>query len=337
MTTPDRPAARVPEARVVRPAPWRRPLALGLVWLPVVLLAVLGSVWLPRLPDVTASHWSGSGAADGFTASVPFWAWTTAVAAAIAAVATIVAYARRVLPFVAVWCVVGGAFVTALAALLWTASAAATLRAPGPEQALLGAGGVAALFVPFAWAGLAFLAHGRPAVVRPEPASIEPLPLADTERAAWSTTLTSRMFLYLAAGVGVLGGLMTFSAANGNPETRGIFVPLAVLFVGVAFMLLVLARVRVSVDGRGLRLTSWLGFPVTRIPLDDVAAARAEQLEPGEWGGWGYRWMPGRTAFVLRRGPALVVDRRDGRQFAVTLDDPATPAALLERLRADVA
>ena len=42
--------------------------------------------------------------------------------------------------------------------------------------------------------------------------------------------------------------------------------------------------------------------------------------------------MPGRSAIVLRRGPALVVGTTADKYFAVTLADPATPAALLGAL-----
>jgi hypothetical protein len=44
--------------------------------------------------------------------------------------------------------------------------------------------------------------------------------------------------------------------------------------------------------------------------------------------------MPGRSALVLRSGPAVVLTLSDGRRFAVTVDDPQTPAALLDAFRA---
>ena len=42
--------------------------------------------------------------------------------------------------------------------------------------------------------------------------------------------------------------------------------------------------------------------------------------------------LPGRSALVLRGGPGMVVDLVDGRRFAVTLDDPAEPVAILNAL-----
>lgn len=49
--------------------------------------------------------------------------------------------------------------------------------------------------------------------------------------------------------------------------------------------------------------------------------------------GWlGYRVAPGRSALVLHAGPGLVIERRNGNLFAVTLTDPETPAGLLTAL-----
>ena len=65
-----------------------------------------------------------------------------------------------------------------------------------------------------------------------------------------------------------------------------------------------------------------------------AATATAEPIHPAAWGGWGYHVLPGRSALVLRAGPGLVLTLRDGRRFAVTVDDPQTPAAPLTALRA---
>ena len=49
----------------------------------------------------------------------------------------------------------------------------------------------------------------------------------------------------------------------------------------------------------------------------------------------GYRIMPGRSALILRKGPGLIVTTTNQKQFAISLDDPETPAALLATLRDD--
>ena len=55
----------------------------------------------------------------------------------------------------------------------------------------------------------------------------------------------------------------------------------------------------------------------------------AAVLEPTQWGGWGYRIMPGRSAIILRRGPGMVITQRNEKQFAISLDRPEEPASIL--------
>jgi hypothetical protein len=73
-----------------------------------------------------------------------------------------------------------------------------------------------------------------------------------------------------------------------------------------------------------------LGWPRYRIPADDVAEATAADVGALQFGGWGYRVLPGAHGLILRSGEALLVRRRsNGRLFAVTVDDAATAAGLL--------
>ncbi len=97
---------------------------------------------------------------------------------------------------------------------------------------------------------------------------------------------------------------------------------------------LALARVRVTVDRRGLTVRPALvPRPRVRVPLDEIAGATARDVDPvSEFGGWGYRVRPRRTGVVLRSGEALVVRRDNGHEFAVTVSDAHTAAALLNTL-----
>lgn len=103
--------------------------------------------------------------------------------------------------------------------------------------------------------------------------------------------------------------------------------------LGVSAVLLLVAALcvfRVTVDERGLRITSGLlGIPLKCIAPAKIAAIEVTTLEPMQWGGWGYRIMPGRSAIILRRGPGLVITQHDERQFAITLDEPEEPASTL--------
>jgi hypothetical protein len=73
-------------------------------------------------------------------------------------------------------------------------------------------------------------------------------------------------------------------------------------------------------------------LPRTHVPLDRMAVATAIDVRPMRWGGWGYRgslrWFR-QAAVVVRGGPGIRVDLRDGRVFVVTVTDAATGAAAL--------
>jgi hypothetical protein len=113
-------------------------------------------------------------------------------------------------------------------------------------------------------------------------------------------------------------------------------VPIAVLIlVGLVF-----AWIRVTVDGRGLRVhCGLLPWPVTRIPLDRVMGCAHIDVQACGWnrGGYGYRGSRAvfrRTAVVLRAGDAIHIDLTDGSEFTVTVNDAAAGARLLSDLAA---
>ena len=65
---------------------------------------------------------------------------------------------------------------------------------------------------------------------------------------------------------------------------------------------------------------SWgpLLWPRADVALTEIAAARVEDINPIDWGGWGYRVTPRGRAYVVRRGPGLVLERHDRPAIAVT-------------------
>ena len=76
----------------------------------------------------------------------------------------------------------------------------------------------------------------------------------------------------------------------------------------------------------------FLGRPRTRVPIHRIATARAIEIRPSDWGGWGYRGnftLMNRAAVVLRAGSGLRLDVYDGKIFAIAIDTPETPAQLL--------
>jgi len=84
------------------------------------------------------------------------------------------------------------------------------------------------------------------------------------------------------------------------------------------------ARVRVTISEHELSIRyGYIGWLCQRVPLERVASARAFELRPLEYGGWGYRGslrLFGRASCVVRGGPALELTMERGRRFSVTLD-----------------
>jgi hypothetical protein len=129
------------------------------------------------------------------------------------------------------------------------------------------------------------------------------------------------------AAVGV--GTVIALSGSGAPTWPGWFVAAVGLAVGVLGWMLSSLEVRLTEE----TFTFAFGpahWPRRVIALTDVGDASAIIVEPMEWGGWGYRWIPWAraSAAVIRRGPGIALILRDGRRFAVTVDDAVTGAKL---------
>lgn len=304
-----------------------RPLLLvALAAVPALVVLTTRLVWSAELPALLPSHWSGLGSPDGYTDRGTAFAvaQSLTVAAAVVAVLAVAALAvvrtraarSRVRATTALALALGGSLSAGWVAVVW-----ATLAAGSNQDAALGAR-VLLVLVGLAWGLPPLLLLPRGADDRPHDEPAPTLDLAAGERVAWHTSLHSVPLL------GALSGAFVVVVAAALLAT-----PVAWAFAAVPLVALgVLGRVRVGVDHRGLRVRGGLGVPLRTVPLREVARADADEVRASEWGGWGYRVGPGRSALVLRSGPGLVVERTDGTRFAVTLDDPGTPAALLNTL-----
>ncbi|WP_432015920.1 DUF1648 domain-containing protein [Streptomyces hydrogenans] len=313
-TAPHTAALRVPfRLRALAALPFA--LAAGTY---VALLAV----WSDRLPDPLATHFSYGGEADGFTGRAAFTAVGAALLLTLGAGWTVLV--RRG----ALW----GAWLTAgLTGTLLVLVVHDNLDAADPADVVSPLSHLAVAAA--AGAVLALAGHALSRLVPPEehegagPAVHPDAPrldlgageLAGWSRATASAPLTALGLLFLAGGaVAVLLGPW----------------PLLLIALAVAVPGLALARIRVSVDRHGLTVRSTLTpRPRVHVPLDDITAADVRPVDAlREFGGWGYRVRAHRSGVVLRSGEALVVRRGNGREFAVTVPDARTAAALLNTL-----
>ncbi|MER6214572.1 MULTISPECIES: DUF1648 domain-containing protein [unclassified Streptomyces] len=299
------------------------------------LLAGMPVAAAGRLPEPVATHWgAGSGGPDG---SMPLWAAVAFPALVWVAVVAGVAFAARRGP-VPGW---GRAALASGGVLLTGAQASivrANLDAPDWRQAGPVPGwGVAVMAAVALLAGVGAAAPWRREAGEGEPAGEGPsMEVPEGERVVWLSGAVNP-WLRLLAGVLALGALgVLLAGVAGLAGAAGAAAGLWVSAGGLACTALVVlgcSSVRVRVTQRGLEVAFGpLGYPVRRWAAEDVESARVEVRTPARVGGWGYR-ISGLGTTVMLRGGACLVVRARGRDFAVSVDDAARGAALLNSLR----
>lgn len=295
----------------------------------VVLAIALGIVAVtvgPTLPDRVATHFGADGTPNGWSSPWVFF-WITAIVAVgavglaasalrfrdrrTAAMLTLVANLLTGV-FVCVWIVIA----------LSNAAGAPTM--PWWWTLVFLVVAVAAALPPT----LALVRAAPPVPAH----DVEPLAVGPDARVAWRAAISVWWFTALGVAVAALGVVCALLTA---PESVAGAVVAGVLLFTAGLSALVLARVEVTVDRRGLRLTStWTRIPLMRVPLDRIESCGWEQVSPGQWGGWGYRISGRGVAYVVRSGPGLVARLRGGGARMVTVPDAERGAAALGALLA---
>ena len=309
----------------------RRGLVLALLLMPVLMVVLSWILLREELPETLATHWSGSSLPDGFSSTKATLLTCLGISAA-GAVLGLAAFGSRKpgwqagLLFtagLAAWC----------AASTWLVSASSTAMAGDPQQAVLG-GWLAILIlgsllgIAPAWLSGSYRELNRTMEyrrkVRIAQAQGRPLPepLPDPE-AVFRKTVNAPAWLWLAAAGILVLMLVLFWISLPEIAEQGI----ASLLIGPLVMLLTLplllglCRLTVQVDNHGLRVSSAiLGFPLRSIALDEIKDVDTEQINPGQWGGWGWRFFPGGSAIVFKAMDGLVVHTVSGKRFAVTME-----------------
>ncbi|MFF6775520.1 hypothetical protein ACFY8W_18400 [Streptomyces sp. NPDC012637] len=295
-----------------------------------LLLLVL---WYDRLPDPLATHFSAGagGKADGFTSLAGYAAVSSGLLVALGAAWTLLV--RRGALW-GTWATAG--FAGGLLDLLLrdNLDAADPAEVTAPLATLTVAAGIAAM------AALAGRALTRLVPVDPAaqdgpdgPSRVRRLELGAHEVAGWSRDTGSRGAAALSSAFLLAGAAAPVPAVLFTPWPYAL---IALVGLAVGLPGLALSRVRVAVDRRGLTVTPALfPRPRIRIPLDEITSATVQDVDAlAEFGGWGYRTRPHRSALLLRSGEALSVRRANGFEFLVTVPDAETAAALLDALAA---
>ena len=302
-------------------------LGLGIPAFMVTLWAVPLYLWRDDLAAQLATHFDSSGVPDGSMSTDGFAALTGGLVAVGVLLCLVLASARRswsdgAAPLIGLL----GGFIGSLGSglLLMTVTLQRGVvdwqQAPFSWTAMVGVIGLSLALGAFA-ARLAADLPRRDLVA--DDLSSPVMDLGPGERAVWTRRMQSRALL--------VGGIAAIVASVGVAVGTVWWVAFAGLCSGVA--MLGLSTLRVRVDRQGLRVSyGLLPWPRTHISLRRIATARAMDVKPAEWGGWGYRGslsLTKRAAVVHRAGPGLRVDLHDGKIFVVTVDDPQTAAALI--------
>ncbi|MFF3676588.1 DUF1648 domain-containing protein [Streptomyces sp. NPDC002120] len=297
-----------------------------------VVLVALPLAAGARLPDRMATHWGGGVGDSGATpdGSMPFaqsLAFPLAIWAVLALGTAVFAVTRA-----------RAATVLLPSGVLLAGAQASVVRAnldhedwrqadPLDGRVLVA---VLAAAVLAAFAGAMIDRRGPVAAVGPA-AGAPVMDIPAGERLVWLARTSNPWLRLTAAALGAVAALAAVAGAGGllGPAWQ-LVAPFGVASVAV----LAFSSVRARVTAQGLEVGFGpLGWPVRRWAAADIESARAEDRTPTQVGGWGYRLGGLGTTVMLRAGECLVVRSR-GKDFAVSVDDAARGAALLNSLAA---
>lgn len=95
----------------------------------------------------------------------------------------------------------------------------------------------------------------------------------------------------------------------------------AIASAGPLLAVWAVARVEISSEAVTIRL-GWLRWPRRTTPLASVVTASVGWVRPRHYGGWGLRGRAGTMIYLIRGGPALRLELRDGAKVLITVDRP---------------
>lgn len=322
----------------------RRAFAVLCLWIPLAVFAVIAVVQLalmPVLPETVATHWGGSGVADGFGPAWTYPAMTIGIGGGLTALIAGLALfevksetQRTQYRFL-------GAVIGAETGLLGTMMLGLVIvqvglsdAADAPNSYWVMALG---LVVAAAMGVVYFLVLEEPPAADADERDVAPLALGDLEQAVWIRSArmsrTAAWVLGSLLGLTTLGMLVICFVEMRDPSgaSWAVWGTLALMLV-VTVLSLTMVRFDVRVDANGLTARAPIGWPRVHTPASQITSARVVEVSPmAEFGGWGWRIGASGTGIVLRAGEGIRIGRKGKSDLTITVDDAETAVALLRR------
>jgi hypothetical protein len=316
-----------------------RTIAMSWGVLVTAVLIIMPLSLRDRLPEQLAIHWGVSGVPDRSMSFVPyvamgvlFWVmpWLVMLGVAVRGMALVRRLGRTYW-----WGSL--AFLSVFALGMNAATLLANLDASDWTRAGLAGWHVFALSAIAAAAALAAAYAGRGAPDRQPPPGEQPprLRMRAGTRAVWVSRVTNPWLAALTAvaGAALVVAIVLELVGVTSGGTALVLLPVLVIVL-VAGLLSASVTVSAGQDGVAVGFGPF-GWPMRRIRLSRIDSALPETRHPSQVGGWGFRGLPGSATIMLRGGECLIIRYRSGGQLAISIDDAARGASLINALIAE--
>ena len=305
-----------------RVAPPPRNVVAGfLTTIPFIAIIIVWLLVKDRLPTDLPVQWSANGSVTSTQPTLVVLIGTAIVALCVAIYGVITGFGSEA---TRASFVIPGIF-SGVAAAIWIITALINATSQGSGGAQLG---WTFLAIPAAGFGLIPYAVSEVRSVSLTIPDTKPLDIKPSETAIWTGTAVSWPLGFVSFAVTALLVVTAFQFRD-----NVLIFATSILIAIVGIFVALTCWIRVTVDRQGLRITSLIaGIRLRYFPLSKIEQAEVGLINPGSWGGWGYRLLPGRSAIILHGGEGITLTLNRGRQFAVTIDDSETAVALLRSL-----
>ncbi|WP_067478623.1 DUF1648 domain-containing protein [Dietzia timorensis] len=108
----------------------------------------------------------------------------------------------------------------------------------------------------------------------------------------------------------------------------------AITLVAGIIAIPLIAYLRVRIDQTAVTWAFGFGLPRGSIALSDIESVEVIDINPMDFGGWGYRLRAGTTGLIVRGGPGIRLNRTSGRSVVISLAEPNEAAETVRQLLA---